>query len=95
MTYHLFSDTVRRAAKQHRCIWCGQAINKGDSYHDERSVYYGSIQRNRWHPECLEYARDDMRESGDQEFMPWSNERPPCEEPKDQAQQKVIDLRNA
>ena len=76
MTYHLFSDTVRRAAKQHRCIWCGQAINKGDTYVDERSVYDGSIQRHRWHPECIQDARDGWAQGDDQEFLAWSNDRP-------------------
>lgn len=76
MTYHLFSDTVRRAAKQHRCIWCGQAINKGDSYHDERSVADDSFQNHRWHPECKAYANEDMLGGGDWEFLAWSNDRP-------------------
>lgn len=76
MTYHLFSDTVRKARKQHRCIWCGQAISPGDTYIDERSVYDGSIQRHRWHPECKACANEDMLDGGDQEFLAWSNDRP-------------------
>ena len=76
MTYHLFSDTVRNAAKQHRCIWCGQAINKGDSHHDERSVYDGSFQNHRWHTECIKEARDGWAQGDDEEFIPHSAERP-------------------
>ena len=78
MTYHLFSDTVRKAAKQHLCIWCGQAINKGDRHHDERSVYDGSFQNHRWHPECIEDARDCWAQGGDDEFIPYNADRPPA-----------------
>lgn len=76
MTYHLFSMTDRKAVKQHQCVWCGEIIAKGDAYLDERSVYDGSIQRNRWHPECLEAARQGWRDGDDAEFCPGEHERP-------------------
>ena len=77
MSFHLFSSDSRKARKQHRCIWCGQAIIPGDTYVDERSVYDGSIQRHRWHPECIQDARDGRANGDDCEFLAWSNERPP------------------
>lgn len=76
MSFHLFSIDSRKARKQHRCIWCGQAINKGDTYVDERSVYDGSIQRHRWHPECIQDARDGWARGDDAEFIPHSADRP-------------------
>lgn len=77
MTYHLFSITTRCARKQHRCIWCGQAISPGDAYQDERSVYDGDMQRLHWHPECRQDASDGWASGDDNEFIPHSNERPP------------------
>ena len=76
MTYHLFSMTTRRAAKPHRCIWCGQAIAKGETYQDERSVYEGSHQLHRWHPECHQDAQECLADGDDPEFIPHSAERP-------------------
>lgn len=75
MSYHLFSTTERMAAKKHRCIWCGEAINQGERYFDERSVYDGEIQRHRWHAECLQEAQDGWANGDDAEFIPHSQER--------------------
>ena len=76
MAYHLFSLDDRKARKQHRCIWCGEAITPGDKYQDERSVYDGTFQRMRWHPECRQDACDGWADGDDAEFMPHSAERP-------------------
>ncbi len=85
MSYHLFSSTERTAQKEHRCIWCGEAIPVGSKYFDERSVYDGHRQTHRWHSECLGAAQEEFRKWGDGEFLPYSNERPevaPAEEAK-------------
>jgi hypothetical protein len=74
--YQLFSLTDRKAAKAHRCIWCGEAIAVGERYQDERSVYDGEFQHHKWHPECQADAQEDWRQGGDAEFMPWSAPRP-------------------
>lgn len=75
MSFTLFDKTVRKAAKAHRCIWCGQRIEVGATYMDERSVYDGNIQRHRWHPEC-DKAASEYFQSGEEEFDPHQNERP-------------------
>lgn len=75
MSYTLFSEDARIAKKAHRCIWCGQRINLGARYIDERSIYDGNIQRHRWHPECHE----DARREGEEELTPYDNERPAIE----------------
>jgi hypothetical protein len=74
--YHQFSLVTRTAHKPHRCIWCGESIKAGESYEDERSIYDGSHQTHRWHPECLADAQADWADGGDPEFMPWSSPRP-------------------
>lgn len=76
MSYTLFSMTDRKAAKPHRCVWCGEAINKGEAYLDERSVFDGNIQRNRWHPECHAAAVQGWNDGDDAEFCPGEQERP-------------------
>ncbi len=75
MSYHLFSMTERTAKKRHRCIWCGQGIEPGTRYHDERSAYDGRIQKHRWHPECRTASDEHFRTEGE-EFDAYDNERP-------------------
>lgn len=74
--YHLFSRTTVAGRKPYRCIWCGEAISKGELHIFERSIYEGRFQNNRWHPECLDACDQEFRESGDDEYMPYSNDRP-------------------
>jgi hypothetical protein len=76
MSYHLFSMIDRKAVKPHRCIWCGEAIGKSETYSDERSVYDGEVQRLRWHPECRADAEEGWARGDDAEFLPHSQERP-------------------
>lgn len=75
MSYALLRDTARVAIKKHRCIWCGEPILIGDKYRYEESIYEGHFQHHHWHPECDEDSRDYFR-SGEEEFMPYSAERP-------------------
>lgn len=76
MSYTLLSETTRTARKKHRCIWCGEAIEAGEAYVDERSIFDGGFQHHRWHPECLDDAREGWRAGDDEEFMAYSHERP-------------------
>ena len=80
MSYTQF-ECVRRTArrKEHTCIWCGKPIRIGDEYHDERGVYDGNIQRQRWHPNCLLFAQEECFSQGEEEFDPWDN-LPPTQE---------------
>ena len=81
MSYRLFELKTRVAQKQHRCIWCGESIEPGAKYLDERSVYEGQIQRHRWHPECMPVCQQALRESGDSDFDAYQNERPSQHQP--------------
>lgn len=80
MSYTLFSDFVRKARKPHKCIWCREPIALGETYHDERSVYDGNIQRHRWHPECQIAAHKFFREEHQDDFMAHSFKRGTLEE---------------
>ncbi len=74
MGYELLCETKPTARKDHRCIWCGQAIPKGSKYVHESSVFDGEFQNHHWHPECLHYARTVNNEST-WEFEPYSEPR--------------------
>lgn len=74
MSYSLLSETHPVARVEHRCIWCGQKILKGERYTAERSVYDGEMQNHHWHAECLRAARADSEL--DWEFNAYDNERP-------------------
>lgn len=76
MSYTLFSLLTRRAKKAHRCIWCGEAIEAGALYQDERSVFYDNLQHHRWHPECHTAASAEWDAGEDNEFSAYENERP-------------------
>ena len=76
MSFTLFSCDVRKARKALRCIWCGERIEPGTRYFDERSVYDGNMQRHRWHGECKADADAEFKASGECEFGPGEAERP-------------------
>jgi hypothetical protein len=75
VTYALLSESFPVARKQHRCIWCGEAIPVGEKYRRERSVYDGNLQNFAWHPECAQDQQDELAAGGDAEFMQYSAER--------------------
>lgn len=62
----------RKARKIHKCSYCAQAINKGEEYSFQKGNYDGQWQESKMHDECF----NDFDESGDGEYMPYSNERP-------------------
>lgn len=76
MSYTLLSESFPVARKQHRCIWCGEAILPGEKYRSERSVFEGDMQNHKWHLECDEAATAEWSEGADAEFSPHDNERP-------------------
>jgi hypothetical protein len=63
---------TRQARKHHRCTYCGEQINRGDSYTFQSGNWDGRWFESKIHHECF----DDMCENGDGEYTPYSNERP-------------------
>lgn len=76
MSYALLSETFPVARKQHRCIWCGEAIPVGMKHRREKSVFDGNMQDFRWHDECAQAQQDEIRATGEPEFEAYQNERP-------------------
>jgi hypothetical protein len=76
VSYDLLSTTKPIARKEHRCIWCGQKIVKGERYLAERSVFDGEMQNHHWHFECNEACLDENAGESEWEFEPYGNQRP-------------------
>ena len=51
MFEHLRSSTPR-AAKVHKCSWCGEDIVIGEKHHYVVGLFEGEIQNQRLHNEC-------------------------------------------
>jgi len=80
MSYQLLSESKPKARKEHRCVWCYQKIIIGETYRREKSVYDGEIQNFAWHLECDEACKEEYKISGECEFSPGENDRPPRKE---------------
>jgi len=53
-----------RAAKPHRCSWCWQQINVGDTYKRYRFFDGGDTGVCKMHPECYDAMEDAALEEG-------------------------------
>jgi hypothetical protein len=74
-----FLDLSRpKARKRHRCVWCGEWIEVGETHVRAVGVYYGDFQSDRFHDECDKASRDFFREN--EEFDPGSFKRGTCDE---------------
>ena len=62
----------RKAAKDHRCIYCGEGIQKGEVYQEQTGVWDGAAFRNKFHAECFQA----LCSAGEGEFTPYSENRP-------------------
>lgn len=76
MICEVLSETNPVARRPHRCIWCGQAIPKGERHQHIILKYFGDLQNQRWHFECAKKADQMRREDHEHEFDPYENERP-------------------
>ncbi len=66
--------THPKAAKEHRCIWCGEAIPKGERHAHYVGKWQGEFQDWRMHSECYEDSADSWElEAG---FAPYEHDRP-------------------
>jgi hypothetical protein len=75
MSYQLISKTLPKARKEYPCIWCSEKINIGEIHLKEVGEFDGDFQSNRWHEECHNAAQMYFKESGEDCFEPYGNER--------------------
>jgi len=80
MSYTLLSQTRPKARKRYWCIWCPEHIEAGEVHVHEVSKYYGELQDQRWHLECLEAATRHFHETQEYEFEEHACKRGTAEE---------------
>jgi len=62
------------AKREHRCIWCGEAIPLGEKYIRQKGRFDGEWQDNPWHDECFE-GSNDANGGACFDFDPYGGER--------------------
>ena len=80
MSYTFLAESKPKAAKEHRCIWCGETILKGEIHVQQSGVFDGELQENRFHYDCHPAMQTDLRESREDEFEPYAYKRGTTEE---------------
>lgn len=66
---------VKSARKNHVCNWCGESINKGQSYHYWAGVHEGEFGTCKTHPECEAAADRTMKHNNVWWWEFWDHER--------------------
>lgn len=61
------------ARKEHRCIWCGQTILKGEKYDRWVGIFEGDFNCNKFHKECSKASGELDPDDG---FCAYGEERP-------------------
>jgi hypothetical protein len=49
---NLRDSPIKKTRSAHRCLWCGDAIEIGQSAHCAAWVFDGDFQHGHFHPEC-------------------------------------------
>jgi hypothetical protein len=63
-----------KAAKPHKCEWCGEPIPKGETHIQFAGIWEGAWHNWRMHNECFDAA--DRSEELQDGFTSFENERP-------------------
>ena len=74
MSYQEIRHYSLIARKPHRCIWCGEPIQKGDLHIRIKSKFDGDLQDHRFHGECVDPCHEHCDQS-EGEFIPFDNKR--------------------
>lgn len=69
------TETVKKARKDHRCVWCPEVIVKGSPCVRQVGIFEGDFQFSRYHPECWEAAGRYFNEGEAECFEPHSFKR--------------------
>ena len=68
-------DETRKARKLHKCTYCAQPIQAGETYKRWMSINEDGISfANKMHHECLDYLQTEHGDGG--EYTPYVNARP-------------------
>lgn len=61
---HATETETHKAKKQHRCDWCWQFVEVGETYKRYRYYNGGDVGTVKMHPECHDVMQDEAREEG-------------------------------
>lgn len=75
MSYVPLEDKTVICRKEHKCIWCGEKILKGEKSQVLKGVYENSFQNDHWHIECYVASSDYNWDDYDGEFEPYECKR--------------------
>jgi len=65
MSFTALTSEVRKARKDHCCVWCREKILAGENCFYQSGPFDGVFQSNYWHIECDKAAgRDDDLDDG-------------------------------
>lgn len=78
MSGTMTDTTIHKAVrKKHRCEWCGELIDIGDTYHRYRWFQHGEAGVCKMHPECMADMQTAAHDEGGWiEFTPHCADRP-------------------
>ena len=73
---HATPTETHKAQKKHRCEWCWQFIEVGETYKRYRFYADGDVSTVKMHPECYEVMQDEASNEGG--WLEWTpgQERP-------------------
>jgi hypothetical protein len=71
---HLSTDRPK-ARKDYKCVWCGERIPVGERHVAVSGIMDGDFQSNRFHAECDTACQQEMKQSGEDCFMPHEYKR--------------------
>ena len=75
MGYTEFVSQAVTVRINHKCIWCGETIKKGETAHRIKAIHDGEFEDDRYHPECIVACRDYMIEWPEDGFDPYTHDR--------------------
>ena len=77
--FDVLTDKDTGACKAHKCIWCGEQIDRGTTYRRLIGKFDGDFQSTAWHLDCSDVS-DEVLEYADDSFEPYTYQRGSTEE---------------
>ena len=73
-------QSEQKARKQHKCVWCGEAIEIGETYSYWAGIFEGEFQTNKMHLECEKVCSSKENDYCHDGFNPYEYKRGSLEE---------------
>ena len=76
----IFRHNKQKAKKEHKCSWCGEQIEIGETYYYQAGTYYGDFQVTKLHEDCDAACSEASYKYGMEDYEPYSYKRGTTEE---------------